>query len=169
MGWASIPAKMAANRTETKVKKAERVASLERVSNVRGREQKKERTAQIAEKPTVHTAWPLMVFRYLAPVRTWRPWACQSRTLDGSCSKPYLDEGIVEQEHGCGKVPDPSPSKVEHLTDVTNISKFGVTETEFPKLKISADSRPRKLGHQRDVPNNQGGVQHGHGNNHSDN
>jgi hypothetical protein len=64
---------MAAKRTEMNVKTAERVASFDRVSNVLGREQKKERTAQIAEKPTVHTAPPLMVFRYLAPIKTWRP------------------------------------------------------------------------------------------------
>lgn len=53
-----------------KVKNAERVASLERVSNVLGREQTSERTAQMAEKPTVQTAPPLIVFRYLAPVKT---------------------------------------------------------------------------------------------------
>lgn len=56
-----------------KVKNADRVASLERVSNVLGREQKNERTAQIAEKPTVQTALLLIVFRYLAPIKTWSP------------------------------------------------------------------------------------------------
>lgn len=69
----SIPAKMAARSTETNVKNADSVASFERVSNVLGSEQKNEMTAQIAEKPTVQTAPPVMVFRYLAPVRTWRP------------------------------------------------------------------------------------------------
>ena len=69
----SMPAKTAARSTEMNVKKADRVASLDRVSKVLGSEQKKERTAQIAEKPTVHTAPPLMVFKYLAPIKTWRP------------------------------------------------------------------------------------------------
>lgn len=63
--------------TEMNVKNAERVAILDRVPKVRGREQKKEMTATMAEKPTVHTAPSLMVFRYLAPIRTWRPWKCQ--------------------------------------------------------------------------------------------
>ncbi len=57
------------------VKNAESVANLERVSNVRGREHTKDRIAQMAEKPTVHTAPLLMVLRYLAPVRTWRPYS----------------------------------------------------------------------------------------------
>ena len=61
---------MAARRTERNVKNADRVASFERVSNVLGSEQTQESTAQIAEKPTVHTAPPLMVFKYLAPVKT---------------------------------------------------------------------------------------------------
>ena len=71
---------------------------------------------------------------------------------DGNPREPYLDEGIVEQEHSCSKVPDPCPSKVEHLTDIANVSKFGVTETEFPKMDISAASRP--LGKASDIPNN---------------
>ena len=49
----STPAKIAARSTEMKVKKADNVASLDRVSNVRGNEHTKESTAQIAENPTV--------------------------------------------------------------------------------------------------------------------
>ena len=137
---------MAAKRTETNVKIAERVASFERVSNVLGREQTKETTAIIAEKPTVHTAPPVMVFRYLAPVKTWRPWGYQQSTNDGTSLGPYLDEGVVEQEHGRGKEPNPCPIKVEHLTNITNVSDFGVTETKFPKINISAVYRSRRLG-----------------------
>lgn len=61
---------MAARRTETKVKKAESVASFERVSNVRGKEQRKEMTAMMAENPTVQTPPLVMVFKYFAPVKT---------------------------------------------------------------------------------------------------
>ena len=69
----STPAKTAARSTEMKVKNAERVASLDRVSKVLGREHTQESTAQIAENPTVQTAPLLMVFRYFAPVKTWSP------------------------------------------------------------------------------------------------
>ena len=72
-----MPAKMAARRTEMKVKKAEKVASLDRALKVLGSEQSQERTVQMAEKPTVQTAPLDMVLRYFAPVRTWRPWSCQ--------------------------------------------------------------------------------------------
>ena len=44
-----MPAKMAARRTETKVKKAEKVASLDKVLKVRGSEQTQESTVQMAE------------------------------------------------------------------------------------------------------------------------
>ena len=64
---------MAASKTETKVKKAEAVAILESVENVRGSEQKKEIIAIMTANPTVHMLWLVIVFRYLAPVRTWRP------------------------------------------------------------------------------------------------
>lgn len=73
-GCLSIPAKIAASRTEMKVKSAESVASFDRVSNVRGNEHAQDRTAQIAENPTVQTAPLLMVFRYLAPTKTWSPY-----------------------------------------------------------------------------------------------
>lgn len=64
---------MAAKRTEIKVKKADRVASFESVSNVLGREHKKDITATIAENPTVHNPPLLIVFRYSAPIKTCRP------------------------------------------------------------------------------------------------
>lgn len=62
-GCSSTPAKIAARMTLTKVKKAERVASLERVSKVRGSEQTNEMSAPMAAKPTVQTAWVLIVFK----------------------------------------------------------------------------------------------------------
>ena len=55
------------------VKNAERDANLERVSKVLGNEHAQEMTVMTAEKPIVHTEWLVIVFRYLAPVKTWRP------------------------------------------------------------------------------------------------
>ena len=49
----------------------------------------------------------------------------------------YLNECIVEQEHGCSQVPDPGPAVVEHLANVTHVSEFRVTETEFPNILLS--------------------------------
>ena len=68
-----MPAKIAARRTEINVKKAEKVASFERVSKVRGKEQSQDMTAMMTEKLIVQRPPLLMVLRYLAPVRTWRP------------------------------------------------------------------------------------------------
>ena len=56
------------------MKKAEAVAIFDSVSNVLGKEQKKEMIAVIAPKPTVQTAPFDMVFKYSAPIRTWRAW-----------------------------------------------------------------------------------------------
>ena len=69
-GWASIPAKIAARTTEMNVKRADRVASFERVSKVLGKEQKKHTTPMMAAKPTVHSPPPVMVLRYSAPTST---------------------------------------------------------------------------------------------------
>ena len=61
-----MPAKMAANKTEMKVKNAESVANLDKVSKVRGREQSQETIIIMTEKPTVHIPELLsvMVLRY---------------------------------------------------------------------------------------------------------
>lgn len=48
-----MPAKIVARRTETKVKKAEKVASRARALNVRGNEQIQEIMAAMAENPMV--------------------------------------------------------------------------------------------------------------------
>ena len=69
-----MPAKIVARRTEMNVKNAETVASFARVLKVLGREQTNEMRAMIAEKPIVQTLWLVMVFRYLAPTRQWKPW-----------------------------------------------------------------------------------------------
>ena len=105
-----MPAKMAARRTETKVKKAERVASLESVLNVLGSEQTKEMTAKMAAKPTVHTLWLVIVLRYLAPVKTWRPFLESVCSIEGKFQMRYLNECVVQQEHCRRHVPDPTPA-----------------------------------------------------------
>ena len=64
---------MVASKTETKVKKAENVAIVASALNVRGSEQNQETTATIALKPMVQSPWLDMVFKYLAPVRQWKP------------------------------------------------------------------------------------------------
>ena len=74
-----MPAKMVARRTETKVNRADTVASLARALKVRGKEHKNWMTAMMAAKPTVQTpgfvaVWLEMVFRYSAPTRQWKPW-----------------------------------------------------------------------------------------------
>lgn len=73
-GWSSIPAKIVASRTDTKVKKADPAANLASVLKVRGKEQIQEMTATIALKPTVHMLWFVMVLRYFEPVKQWKPW-----------------------------------------------------------------------------------------------
>lgn len=68
-----MPAKTAAKKTEIKVKKADKVASLESVSDVLGKEHKKDINAMIAENAAVHNPPLLIVFKYLAPIKTCRP------------------------------------------------------------------------------------------------
>ena len=77
-GGPSIAANMAASRTETNVKKAERVPNFESVSKVLGKEQIQDMTATIAENPTVHTEWLVIVFRYWLGVRQL---ACKAITI----------------------------------------------------------------------------------------
>ena len=46
----------------------------------------------------------------------------------------YLNECIVEQKHGCSPIPNPGPTVVKHLANVTYVSKFGMTKTELPGM-----------------------------------
>ena len=126
-----------------KVKKAEKVAILDRVLKVLGSEQTQESTVQMAEKPTVQTALLDMVLRYFAPVKTWRPWNYQM----GFCrfyslARAYLNESIVKDEQYCCEIPNPSPAIVEHLPNITHISKLRMTETEFPSICVRRCSTP---------------------------
>lgn len=68
-----MPAKMAARSTEMKVKNAEAVASRESALKVRGSEQNQQIIVAITANTTVHWLWFVMVFKYLALTRTWRP------------------------------------------------------------------------------------------------
>ena len=65
-----------------KVKRAEKVASLDNAENVRGREQKKAMIATIAENPIVQTLPGATVFKYLAPTKQWKPWGYVSSCKD---------------------------------------------------------------------------------------
>ena len=65
---------MVARITDMNVVNALTAASLARVSNVWGSEQKNETTAMIALKPMVQRPWLVMVLRYLAPTKQWKPW-----------------------------------------------------------------------------------------------
>src|SRR4051812_35335847 len=73
LGWSSTPAKTAARMTEMKVKNADKVATLDRVLNVRGSEKIHEMMATISENTTVQTAPLDIVFRYSAPTTQCRP------------------------------------------------------------------------------------------------
>jgi len=79
----------------------------------------------------------------------------------------YLNERVVEQEHRCSRIPNPFPIPVKHLTNIAHISDLWVTKTEFP------DDTPSVAVLAEDVgcysPDNQGGVEDGKSNSHSDN
>ena len=113
------------------MKKAESDASLERVSKVLGKEQTQEMTVMIAAKPIVQTEWFVIVFRYLAPVRTWRPWTTSVLLWHGSITK-YLNESVVEQKHDGRGIPHPSPAVEEHLAKIADITNFGMAQAELP-------------------------------------
>ena len=69
-GWVWIVAKMMHSMTAIKVKMAEKVAMKERVSEVWGREAKKQMIVVTRAKTIVHSERPVMVFRYFAPTST---------------------------------------------------------------------------------------------------
>ena len=56
-----------------KVKKAEAVAILDKVSKVRGSEKIQDIRANMKENTIVHVPWFEIVFNHLAPVRQWKP------------------------------------------------------------------------------------------------
>ena len=64
---------MAARITETNVKNADKLATLDKVLKVRG----SEKTSEMAAVTTTHTmlqvGWPATVLRYVAPVKQCRP------------------------------------------------------------------------------------------------
>lgn len=69
-----MPAKIVARMTEMNVNRAENVPSFDSVEKVRGVLKKKQMMADSAAKATVQRPWSLViVLRYLAEVRTWRP------------------------------------------------------------------------------------------------
>lgn len=75
---------MVARMTETNVNRAEAAPSFERALNVRGREHIQQRANMRIEKLTVRhpiESEAVMVLRYFAPTRTWRPWINYNRKM----------------------------------------------------------------------------------------
>ena len=72
-GCFSMPEKIMPNSRETNVKKAEAVASLDKVPNVLGNENKNDTTLVIKENAIVHIPWPVIVLRYSAPTKQCKP------------------------------------------------------------------------------------------------
>jgi len=72
-----MPANIVAKSTDTKVKKAEPVPSLDSMLNVRGREKSQQMMVEMKAKTTVRQATllsgPTMVFMYFALTRTCKP------------------------------------------------------------------------------------------------
>lgn len=69
-----MPTKIMANRTDTNVANAEKVATLDSVLNVRGIEQIKDATAVTTENTMVQTPPPETVLRYSAPTKQCKPY-----------------------------------------------------------------------------------------------
>ena len=68
-----MPANMAANRTDMKVKNADAVPSFERALKVLGREQNQHIIVAMTAKTTVHSLWLVIVLRYLALTSICKP------------------------------------------------------------------------------------------------
>lgn len=69
-GCSSMAANTMQSITATNVKNALKVARKLRVSNVRGRDAKKQMNAVMAENTIVQAPWLVIVLRYLAPTKT---------------------------------------------------------------------------------------------------
>ena len=69
-----MAAKTMANSTEMKVNSAEKVATLERASKVRGSEKRKDTTIATTEKAIVQAPWLVTVLSHSAPIKTCKPY-----------------------------------------------------------------------------------------------
>lgn len=81
-GWASIPAKIAAKRTEMNVKKADPVPNFDKALKVLGSENTQQMIVAMTAKTTVHSLWLVIVLRYLALVSTCRPYDILTKWKD---------------------------------------------------------------------------------------
>ena len=102
-----MPAKIAANRTEMKVKKADPVPNFERALKVLGSEKIQQTIVAITAKTMVHSLWFVIVLRYLALVRTCKPYDLLINKHGNGAGSTNLDESIVQDEHNCSGVPRP--------------------------------------------------------------
>ena len=124
-----------------KVKKADRVANLDKVSNVRGSEQSQETIIMIAENPTVQTpdVPSVIVLRYCdrsvkgrgGKIGAGAAYFSPGENVQG------LNESIVQDEHNGRRPPCHSAIPEEHLAKVTDIADFGVAKTELPGYQTS--------------------------------
>lgn len=70
----------------------------------------------------------------------------------------YLNECVVEQEHGRSNIPYPCPAVIEHLTEITHIADLWVPDAEFPE-QVSTKMH-LSTHHGVSVPDYQRGVKH---------
>jgi hypothetical protein len=57
-----------------------------------------------------------------------------------SCRKTNLDEGVVQDEHDGSEPPRPLLVPEKHLANITDISNFRMSQTEFPQDKRAKHS-----------------------------
>ena len=70
----------------------------------------------------------------------------------------YLNECVIEQEHGRSNIPYPCPAVIEHLTEITHIADLWVPDAEFP-VQVSTEIH-LLIHHGASVPDDQRGVKH---------
>lgn len=133
---------MVASNTEMKVKNAEKVAALDRLLNVRGNEKTKEITAVTTDHTMVQVPPFVIVLRYFAPTRQWRPWKSleYDRKIISTHKAAYLNEGVVQQEHDCRQPPNNLRIPEQILANIANITDFWMAQTELPIVVLALQS-----------------------------
>lgn len=72
---------------------------------------------------------------------------------------PYLNESIVCQEHESSEIPNGLGTPEQGLTEVTNVTHFGVNQTITPNIHISFS---HLLGDIESKPNRKRSIKHYH-------
>jgi hypothetical protein len=63
----------------------------------------------------------------------------------------YLNECVVQNKHNSCEIPRDSRIEKEHLSDIADISSFGMSETEFPTQILEGAKESAVLAN---IPNN---------------